>query len=69
MSKPLSTLFAIGCLLSTGGPFFSRFLISMPDALTGFLTGFGIALMILVLIRHRKGVSSCTVATHLNDNI
>lgn len=60
MSKPLSTMFAIGCLLSTGGPFFSRFIIHMPDALTGFLTGLGIALMILVLIRHKNGASSCT---------
>lgn len=59
MSKPLSTMFAIGCLLSTGGPFFSRFIIHMPDALTGFLTGLGLALMILVLVKHQRGQRLC----------
>jgi len=58
MSKPLSTMFAIGCLLSTGAPFIGRF-VAVPDFLSGFLAGLGIAIMILVLIRHKREKSFC----------
>lgn len=54
MSKPLRIMFAIGCLLATTTPLLRIEFPSMPDFLSGALTGIGLGLLIMVLIKQRK---------------
>ncbi|TSJ44508.1 hypothetical protein FO440_10120 [Mucilaginibacter corticis] len=49
-SKPVLLLIVTGLLLTTGTPMISRF-IPLPDALKGFLSGLGLALEFMALVK------------------